>query len=203
MLDTFFALSGLTASIWISLGVYLAAKFYPNYQHSQQFCSELGAQGSPTQKLSPRLNNYPLSILFCLFGGYVMQLPNSNLAIFFCGFLIVIHGIGTWFAGYFPMDKDPYTEAPSTSCKIHSWAGFFMLLAFLIAPLLITFSPESMIFPNWFRWLSLLSVAMASYYLFKMAQAIKVKNNVGLYQRLSYWIQLCWLSIMSLILAGL
>lgn len=202
MLDKIMALSGLIASIWITLGVYIAAKFYPGYQHRQQFCSELGAMGSPTQKLSPRINNYPLSILFCIFGIYIMQLPNNNLALFFCGLLIVIHGIGTWVAGYFPMDKDPYTEQPSTACKVHSWAGLFMLLALLIAPLLTTFTPEQTFFPDWFRWMSLLSVVLAAYYLFKMAKAVKVKTNVGLYQRISYWVQLGWLSTLSFILSG-
>ena len=45
--------SGLIATIWIFIGIYVAGRFYAGYDHSKQFCSELGATGSPTEKLSP------------------------------------------------------------------------------------------------------------------------------------------------------
>lgn len=193
-------LSGVIATIWITLGVYIAAKLYPNYDHANQFCSELGAAGSPTEKLSPFINNYPLGIIFCLFGWAVTQLNNSNLAITVSGILIIIHGIGTWVAGYFPMDKDPYTKSPSLDCKIHSWAGFIMLLSLLIAPIIIAFSPNSDYIPFWFRVSSVTTVILAVYYLVKLSKAFKKQKLTGYYQRISYWVKLLWLSAFSLIL---
>ncbi|MCO1332780.1 DUF998 domain-containing protein [Microbulbifer sp. OS29] len=108
---------------------------YTGYSHSTQFCSELGASGSPTEKLSPIINNYPLGVFFCVFGLYIIQVADTAIALKIIGFLIIVHGIGTWIAGYFPMDADPYTKNPSFSCKVHSWAGMFMMLSLLIAPL--------------------------------------------------------------------
>ena len=200
MLESIAILSGLIATIWITIGVYVAAKLYPNYDHSNQFCSELGAAGSPTEKISPIINNYPLGVIFCLFGWALIQLNNSNLALTVSGALIIIHGIGTWIAGYFPMDKDPYTKSPTLNCKIHSWAGFIMLLSLLIAPIIIAFSPESVYVPFWFRVASILTVLLAIYYLVKMAKAVKKQKLTGYYQRLSYWVKLLWLSAFSLIL---
>lgn len=200
MLDYIFALTGLIATIWISLGVYIAAKFYPNYDHSNQFCSELGAKGSPTEKLSPMINNYPLGIIFCAFGLYLTYVFQAHSLMVAAGILIVIHGVGTWIAGFFPMDKDPYTKTPSFSCKVHSWAGFIMLLSLLVAPILVTLSSESIFIPTWFRVLSIVTVVSSIYYLVKMAQAVKTKQLVGVYQRVSYWIKLVWLSVFSLIL---
>ena len=200
MFEHIAALSGLIATIWISIGVFIAAKYYPNYCHVNQFCSELGAKGSPTEQLSPLINNYPLGFLFCLFGWYITQLSNSNLAISISGYLIMVHGIGTWVAGHFPMDKDPYTKVPTLACKIHSWAGFFMLLSLLIAPLILAFSPESIYAPAWFRVFSILVVVAACYYLRELALAFKQKYKAGLYQRVSYWLKLLWLSVFSLIL---
>jgi len=200
LLESIAILSGMIATIWISFGVYIAAKFYPNYDHSTQFCSELGAAGSPTEKLSPIINNYPLGIIFCLFGWVLTQLNDSNAVITATGILVIVHGVGTWVAGYFPMDKDPYTKSPTLSCKIHSWAGFIMLLALLIAPVLIAVSPTSSYVPLWFRGQSVLTVVLAIYYLAKMAKAVKLKKLTGYYQRISYWIKLIWLSTFSLIL---
>ncbi|KZN33804.1 hypothetical protein N474_16375 [Pseudoalteromonas luteoviolacea CPMOR-2] len=196
MFESISILSGLIAFIWITVGVIVAAKFYPNYNHNEQFCSELGAVGSPTQKLSPMINNYPLGALFCLFGWAIFQHSDSSVLLATTGWLVILHGIGTWVAGMFPMDKDPYTRSPSLSCQIHSWAGFIMLLSLLIAPILVAFSS----LPAAFRAFSLVSVIVAVYYLVKMAQAVKLQKHVGRYQRLSYWAKLLWLAGLSLLL---
>lgn len=132
--------SALIASIWIAVGVYIAGKCYPNYSHAKQFCSELGAAGSPTEKLSPIINNYPLGLLFCLFGWYVLQLENAPLLIALVGWLTISHGVATWFAGYFPMDGDPQTKTPTLSCRIHSWAGLVMLLCLFFAAIFVAMS---------------------------------------------------------------
>ncbi|MFD2167806.1 DUF998 domain-containing protein [Thalassotalea euphylliae] len=200
-LESIAALSGIIATVWISLGVYVAAKFYPNYSHSQQFCSELGATGSPTQKLSPMINNYPLGLIFCLFGWFLMTLQVADAWIVLSGILIIIHGIGTWVAGYFPMDQDPYTKVPSFSCKVHSWAGFIMLLSLLTAPLLVAMGSDSIGLPSWFDLVSIFTVVIAVYYLYKMAKSVKQKRHVGTYQRMSYWIKLLWLSTLSFLLS--
>jgi len=71
------AYTAIIASIWIVIGVFTVAKLYPSYSHNKQFCSELGAAGSATEKLSPLINNYPLGILFCAFGWYVINLENA------------------------------------------------------------------------------------------------------------------------------
>jgi len=200
MFETISALSGLFATIWISVGVFVTAKFYPNYDHKNQFCSELGAAGSPTEKLSPIINNYPLGFIFCLFGWHLIQLNNVNIALVVTGILIMLHGIGTWVAGYFPMDKDPYTQSPTLSCKIHSWAGFIMLLSLLLAPVIVAFSPVSTYIPFEFRVFSIIVVLLAIFYLVKMAKGLKNRKLTGLYQRLSYWVKLIWISVLSLLL---
>lgn len=68
--------SGIAASIWLITGVYVASLFYPQYSHTRQFCSELGATGSPTHTLSPLINNYPLGLLFTLSGADVAFLAH-------------------------------------------------------------------------------------------------------------------------------
>ena len=60
MFETIAIYSGLIATIWITIGVYATSRYYDGYSHAKQFCSELGATGSPTEKLSPFINNYPL-----------------------------------------------------------------------------------------------------------------------------------------------
>ena len=116
------------------------------------------------------------------------------------GWLVIVHGIGTWVAGYFPMDADPFTKNPTFNCKVHSWAGFIMLLSLVVAPILIAISPTTEVIPLFLRIFSIFSVVAAVYYLFAMAKAVKNKSNPGIHQRLSYGFQLIWLSVFSLAL---
>ena len=197
MLSYFGLYGAFIASVWIVVGVYTAGKLYPGYSHTKQFCSELGAAGSPTEKLSPIINNYPLGLLFCLFGWYVLQLENAPLLIALVGWLTISHGVATWFAGYFPMDGDPQTKTPTLSCRIHSWAGLVMLMSLLIAPILVAVSSYTSIS---FRLFSILCVCITCCFLVLLKQAFKQKGSAGTYQRLSYGVQLLWLSAFSLVL---
>lgn len=134
---------GLIATIWLVVGIYVASLFYSGYSHATQFCSELGAKRSPTEKPSPLINNYPLGFLFCIFGWYLTQLANVSSLVNFAGWLVIAHGVGTWIAGYFPMDMDPFTKNPTLNCQIHSWAGLVMFFSLVAAPVLIAISPTT------------------------------------------------------------
>lgn len=195
--------TGLIATIWLVIGIYVASLFYSGYSHATQFCSELGAKGSPTEKLSPLINNYPLGFLFCIFGWHLTQLANVSSLVNFAGWLVIAHGVGTWIAGYFPMDMDPFTKKPTLSCQIHSWAGLVMFFSLVAAPVLIAISPTTDTIPLYFRVFSVFSVIAAVLFLYVMVKALKVQGNIGTYQRISYGFQLLWLSVFSLVLASM
>lgn len=196
MMD-FIAYSGLIACIWIVTGIYIASLFYPGYRHSIQFCSELGASGSPTQKLSPAINNYPLGALFVLFGCFVIFKFGAHVPTLWIGVMTIVHGLCTWVCGYFPMDADPYTPTPTTASLVHTWSGLVMFLCFLIAPVLVSFSDY---YPAMLRLISALSIMGCLYFSWHLATALKKKSRPGLYQRLSYGCQILWLFIYSLYL---
>lgn len=194
------AFSGLLTSVWLVLGVIIAARFYPQYDHKKQFMSELGAKGGPTEKLSPMINNYPLGFLFCLFGYSILQLKQPSVLIDIAAWLIIAHGIGTWIAGYFPMDLDPYIEKPSMHCQIHSLAGGIMLLSLLVAQVLILFSPVTEQISIGFKIFSGVTIFATFYFSYTLMNAYKNKINAGLHQRLSYGAQILWLSGFSWVL---
>ncbi|NIB38651.1 DUF998 domain-containing protein [Pseudomaricurvus alkylphenolicus] len=189
--------SGLAASIWLVIGVAVAGAKYEGYSHTRQFCSELGAAGSPTERFSPIINNYPLGLLFVLFGVYLASEADA-LLMSSIGWLIVTHGVGTWVAGYFPMDADPYTPSPTRACKIHGLAGVVMLLSLIVAPVLSLFSSE---FSVAFKGFSVVCLAATLIFTATLAGAFKKQSNPGLHQRLSYGAQLLWLAGLSLVVA--
>ncbi|MDP2596187.1 DUF998 domain-containing protein [Alteromonas stellipolaris] len=194
--------TGIIASIWIVVGIYIASLYYPNYSHTRQFCSELGAFGSPTQKLSPAINNYPLGLLFVLFGYYLIaahssNLPSTSLNTTIVGIMVIVHGVCTWVCGFFPMDADPYTPTPTASCKIHTWSGLIMLISFIVAPAIVMLSS---VYPIALRLFSFNCILGCFFYSYKLSDALKAKTHPGLYQRLSYGFQILWLFVYSLYL---
>lgn len=191
---TFAPYLGLIATAWMIVGVAIAGKRYPNYSHVNQFCSELGASGSPTEKLSPKINNFPLSVLFVAFGWFIIQQHAASTLLVIIGWSILTHGVGTLIAGIFPMDADPYIEKPSNTCQIHSMAGVVMLLSLNVAMLVAPFASN---FTSIFKAFSILCLAVHFYFTFSLAQAYKNKRKIGLHQRLSYGAQLIWLSGLS------
>jgi hypothetical membrane protein len=193
-MENFIPYTGLLATIWIVIGIYTASLFYPDYSHSKQFCSELGAFGSPTKKLSPIINNYPLGLLFILFGYYLVSDYSPHLSTTVIGAMVIVHGLCTWVCGFFPMDADPHTTDPSASCKIHSWSGMVMLLSFIVAPAIVVFSS---LYPPTLRVLSLVCIIGCFYFSYKLAVAFKSKKNLGVHQRLSYGFQILWLFVYS------
>lgn len=197
MFIEFASWSGLIASIWIVAGVVIAGKLYGEYSHSKQLCSELGAAGSRTEKISPVINNYPLAVLFCLFGWFVVDRSGSLMETAI-GWLIILHGLGTLVAGYFPMDADPYTETPTTSCNIHTAAGVVMLLSLILAPVFSFFIEV----PDAFKYFT--GACLIAFVIFTvlMGKAYNARGKIGLYQRLSYGAQLVWLAGYSVILSA-
>jgi len=191
-------LFGLLPFVWISVGLYVAGRFYPQYSHKTQFCSELGAIGSPTQKLSPVINNFPLGFIFCILGVLLFE-QTTNTIILFTAICVVIHGVGTVIAGIFGMDFDPYIKTPSRSGIIHSWAGFIMFMSLLIPQLVILFEVELLGFS--FKLVSILYLVLTLYFTIKLRQSYHQKTIPGLYQRLSYGAQLIWLAHLSIYLS--
>ena len=197
-MNELFPYLGVVSSIWLVVGVIWAGSLYSGYSHSRQFCSELGATGAPTQKISPLINNYPLGILFVLFGWYVLSLKNDQTHLVVVGGAVILHGIGTWLAGVFPMDKDPYTKNPSVSGKIHALSGLIMFVSLAVAPIAVASSSS---YALTFRIFSILCVIAAVIPLLVMGKSENAREKPGLYQRISYGVQLVWLSCFSLLLA--
>jgi len=172
---------------------------YPGYSHIDQAMSELHAVGSPIEKIAPLINHYPLSILFAGFGFFVMSYFSSRAARF-SGFLIILHGVATLSAGYFPCDVGCAPDSTSTSQVLHGLSGFVILLTLLIAPAIWTFISKHELKIVWFGWLSASAVLLQFLMMFPVIDAITTGEKVGLYQRLAYSVPLAWLFIFALVL---
>lgn len=189
---------GIAAPLWMLIGVAWVASRFPGYSHKTQVMSELGAISRPTQRIQPLVNNYPIGILFSIFGvGLLLAFPGELTAIV-TGILIVSHGASHIVAGIFPCDADLGVENPSPAQKLHNIAGLVMYLSLLAA--CIVWALPSTVAPYWFRWYSLGSAVVSIVFVYYMARALNGGRNIGLYQRLSYGILASWSAVFSAVL---
>lgn len=184
-------LIGIAASLWMLFGVIIVARMFPGYSHSRQMLSELGAKGRPTARIHPFINNYPIGILFSLFGVSLYLNHQYSSLILISAALIFVHGISHIISGIFPCDESLSPAKPSRAHIIHSVAGLFMLLTLFAASVLWALS--SSVEPTWFRWLSAACAIASVFFLAIMFKGV----NIGLYQRLSYGALVFWAAIFS------
>jgi len=192
--------SGLLAPIWLFFGVIIAGSFYPEYSHMNQAMSELGAKGSPTHILSPIMNNYPLGILFFIFGvGVIKAFPASRWARV-SGALIVLHGLSSFSAGYFSCDVGCDLALPSREQDLHNLSGLMLFFSLFISSLIWVFIANRCLGVKWFGWFSLVCAIVAIALLPLMADAVEAGVGFGLYQRLNYGSQVVWVFVFAVVL---
>ncbi len=192
--------SGVLAPVWLLIGVAIAGSFYPEYSHYNQAMSELGAKGSPTHILSPVINNYPLGVLFMLFGiGLIKTFTTSQWARF-SGVLVIIHGLSSFAAGIFSCDMGCNLESPSPEQNIHNISGLILFLSLLLSSLIWAFISNRCLGIQWFGWFSLACSLIAIALLPLMVSAVEAGEGFGLYQRLNYGSQALWMFVFSVIL---
>lgn len=182
-------LAGTLAPLWMLFGVYFCAKLYPNYNHKQQVMSELGARDRPTTRIHPYINNYPIGLLFILFGvAILLSLTHETIIVVTAGMMIG-QGISHLITGLFPCDEDLGRAKPSPTQHIHNFAGLVMLLTLIIPAAWWGLSAAASIGFAVFSWLCLIVFAV---YFCLMVRNLKTEHNLGLYQRISCGALVFW-----------
>ena len=125
-------LTGLLAVLTIVLLTIIGGAFYPNYSHTSQFISELGATNAPHAAAVNFGGFLPAGLLFVAFCWFAWRaLPRagpSNL-----GFLgLAFFGIGYVAATFFPCEPGCRTDNPSLAQSLHNLLG---LMGYFTAPL--------------------------------------------------------------------
>ena len=116
------------------------------------------------------------------------------------GLLIIIHGLATFAAGYFPCDVGCLPDVPSSTQVIHNAAGSVLFLSLLLAQLLwITLAVKKHT-RAWFGWFTLICVVVSLAVIPGMGQAIETGEGFGFYQRINYGVSLLWMFVLAYLL---
>lgn len=128
----------LVGFLWFACSVVIAGYFYPDYSHTAQFISELGATGSPHGDYVNYLGFIPTELF--IFSFIVISysvLPATRLNIIGLVF-IAIYAMTLGVAAFFPCDFECKPEVATTSHNIHMASAFPGYLCGIIAIFLIS-----------------------------------------------------------------
>ena len=187
----------LGALVVILLTVVGGANF-PNYSHTSQFISELGADGAPHARLINLAGFLPAGVLIIAFAFFAWRsLPRSGATAF--GMIgLAFFALGYLVAVIFPCEGDCRPTEPTLSQAIHNLFG---LAGYLVAP-------PSLFFLGWQaqRWpkarhLSVLGFIGAGLALLGLLFLSPHFKYVGIAQRILEGSVLLWIMACALYLA--
>jgi hypothetical membrane protein len=193
-------LAGLIIPIWLLIGVTFVGSLYPGYSHVEQALGVLGAHQAPTQMISPIVTNYPLGLLFLLFGLAVFKTFRGSKWAEASAGLIMLHGAASLVVGFFTCDVDCSTQTPSLGQTIHNYGRLVMLVTLLLATLVWVFLAKGLLGRKRFALFSLLCTLGTLGTLALMGHALASGHGFGLYQRLNYGVSAIWVGSLAWVL---
>jgi hypothetical membrane protein len=124
-----FAILGIALVIFLTV---IGGAVFPDYSHTSQFISELGAIGAPHSTLIRFGGFLPAGVFLCLFTvGAFKVVPRSRITTL--GLIgIALFAVGYIAAAFFPCDPGCRPVNPSASQIAHN---IFGLIGYLLAPL--------------------------------------------------------------------
>ncbi len=191
-------LCGIVILPWLVLGVYYAGSLVPGFDHVNQLMSELGAAGSRTENISPIINNYPIGVLFIVFGFGVYLRSQGEKYKVLASTLFIIHGLGSIFAGAFSCDIGCPIVGGSVDQNIHTLSGLVMFCSLGMACIAWCSPHFNLTEGGIFRAFSLLCIVLASFFLLIAAVSLFLGEYAGLFERLSYGVLCAWLLVLAI-----
>ena len=158
--------------------------------------SELGVRGRPSASIHPLVNNYPIGVLFIVFGIYILSSYWADLPMAAIGLLVVIHGLSHLVTGLYPCDADLGIPKASSTQIIHNIAGLMMLVSLLVASIVGAVSSLVEV-SQWFQVFSLTCALVSVIFTILMGQSLSTGRNIGLYPRISCGALMVWVAVFS------
>ena len=193
------AVGGIVAPLmWATAVVYCGA-IVPGYSHSQQYISELAAQGSPAQRVMQVTGFVLPGVLIAAFGLSIGMRTRARL-VGLGAACVTLSGLCRVAAGLLPCDAGCGRIAASASQHLHDIAGtIFVLAAIAAAALWVVIDARAPARSIWFVALSLATVALAiGTTPLLIVSGLAKSGDVGTFQRVSLGALNLWMLVLAL-----
>jgi len=179
----YLSLSGILGSILFTTTTILSGYLQTDYNHLNNFVSELGASNSQTELLMNYMGFISSGILFSIFGLSLLIIVSANLSSRIGSLLLILFGLGMTLAGIFSCDPGCPSIGTMES-TIHDRVSAVTFISAILGIILLGFSFKRI---NLFRNISLYTILTgftSLALLIIMINSFESRNLTGLWQRL-------------------
>lgn len=193
----FLSLGGVTGSVLFTTITIISASLQSDYDHLNNFISELGATGSSTEWIMNYLGFIPSGICFALFALALLIVVSKSWISRIGSVLFMVFGIGMTLAGIFSCDPG-CPPVGSIESGIHDGVSAIAFMSAILGTILLGFSFKKIkelqnIWPY-----SIITGLVALILMLVMISTFDSKNLTGLWQRLYLLTIFLWTIITGL-----
>ncbi len=191
-------LTGLSGPLLFAISVVLVGSLRPDYNHVNQFMSELGETGGHFAWV---MNYFGFELSAGLVLIFVLAirtlLPRTALNLIGTS-LLVVFAISMFFAGVFSCDVGCPTSERSMDQKLHDLFSILAFPAFTMGVFIWGLSLFRVAGWRRFGIYSLVTASLSLLLLVAMVQSEASREGTGMYQRLYLGVLFLWLMVMSI-----
>ncbi|MCG9970968.1 DUF998 domain-containing protein [Christiangramia crocea] len=193
----YLALGGVTGSVLFTSITIICASLQRDYDHLDNFISELGATGASTESLMNYLGFIPSGICFALFGLALLLTVSRGLVSRFGSVLFMVFGIGMALAGMFSCDAG-CPPVGSMESGIHDGVSAIAFMSAILGTILLGFSFRKVKELYSISLYSIMTGFVALILMLVMISTFESKDLTGLWQRLFLFTIFLWTIITGL-----
>ena len=178
------SLTGIAAPILFLVVILAAGSSTPDYDHLNQFISELGASGARTATLMNYAGFIPTGVMLAIFGLVVVRRLSNDKPGYVAGACLTLFGLGVFLAGLFSCDAGCPQSGGTLSNTIHDRVSPLAFVAAIVGIGLFSFRFRRT--PGWERmWIySLATSLLAAAFFVGLVTSLESRSYTGLWQRL-------------------
>ncbi len=192
-----FVWGGVAGPVLFTVVVLIAASLRPDYSHTANFISELGATGTADAALMNYAGFVPTGLLLAAFGVALgVVLPRQRLAIV-AAVLVTAFGLGVTASGVVSCDPGCPQTGGSLENTIHDRIAPIAFLCLIVATGILGFQFRRL--PRWrpLAVYSLATGAIALGFLIALATSLETRELTGLWQRLLLLTLFLWCAVVG------
>lgn len=191
-------LGGIAGPILFALVVVTAAALRPDYSHTHQFISELGAIGSPNAAVMNYLGFVPAGLLVAGFGFALSRVLPREPLVFVGSALVMLFGAGIATSGVVSCDFGCPQNGGSVQNTIHNRIAPAAFLCLIVAAGILAAR-----FRTLHSWAGLAKYSAASAFLglvllAVLASTLEARHMTGTWQRLLLLVLFSWCATVSI-----
>jgi len=194
----FLLIGGIGGPVLFALVVVIAAAMRPDYSHTDQFISELGAIGSSNAVIMNYVGFVPAGLLLAGFGLALHRVLPREPLILVCLGLVMLFGVGVATSGIVSCDAGCPQSGGSVENTIHNRIAPAAFLCLIVAAGILAAR-----FRTLDSWRSLAKYSAAAAFLgllllAALASTLESRHLTGMWQRLLLLVLFSWCALVSL-----